>query len=246
VTSARVRSNITAIKSVPWNGWNALLVFLVPWIVLPLAVSVALSVIAPHEPAVNQFVQGLANNAPGPSFALDLLDAAGSFAFIGYYLRKHHVGLKELGMRPFSLGRAILLIGGIFVAFGLLVTAAYTLISWLYPSFNAGQAQTNQFIQVHSSISLWALVIIPPFVEESTFRGFMFPAFAKRFGIVGGALLTSFLFGFAHLQPNISVYTFILSLLLCFLYTRLGSIIPGIAVHMLNNYVAYMAIQHTK
>ena len=245
MASERVQANVAAIKSVPWNGWQALLVFLLPWIVLPIAVLFGLSTIAPHWSAVNNFLSGLDNNAPGPNFILVIIDAIGSFAFIGYYLRKNHVGLGALGIRRFSIWRALLLLVGLLVLFGLLVTAAYWLVTALDPHFNANQAQTNQFTQTTSSLSLWALVIIPPFVEETTFRGFMFPAFAKKFGVVGGALLTSLLFGFAHLQANVSVYTFILSLLLCFLYTRLGSIIPGIALHMLNNYIAYMGL-HSK
>ncbi len=96
--------------------------------------------------------------------------------------------------------------------------------------------------KVPSLLSLWALVIIPPIIEEIVFRGFMFPAFAKRFGVVLGAVVSSLLFAVAHLQLNVSVYTFILGLLLCFLYVRLGSTIPGIGIHMLNNYLAYMAL----
>ena len=56
------------------------------------------------------------------------------------------------------------------------------------------------------------------------------------------AIFSGVLFGFAHLQPNVSIYTFILGLLLCAMYVRLGSIVPGIALHMLNNYFAYVAL----
>ena len=239
-----VQGNIARIRSVPWSGWNALVAFLVPWILLPLVALLVVAALAPHIPGLGWFEQAFTSANPDPraSFLLVLLDAAGSFAIIGYYLKKHHATIRDLGIRRFSVGRALLLLIVLLVAFSLLIGAVYALVALIDPSFNATQPQTNQFTSTNSSLSLWALVIIPPFVEESVFRGFMFPAFSKRYGVVIGAIATSVLFGFAHLQGNVSVYTFILSLILCFLYVRLGSIIPGIGLHMLNNYIAYIGL----
>ncbi len=87
-------------------------------------------------------------------------------------------------------------------------------------------------------------MLIPPIIEETVFRGFIFPAFSKRFGVIIGALLSSLLFGFAHLQYNVGVYTVVLGLLLCLLYIKLRSIVPGIFLHMLNNYLAFVALTH--
>ncbi len=230
---------------VPWNGRDALVVFLVPWVVLPLALILLLKGLSPYVPGVPQYLTALGNNDPGATFGLVIVDAIGSFGAIGYFLRKYHTGLATLGVRRFNLGKAILYLVGILAVFGFLVAAAYYAIQALDPHFNANQAQMNEFTDgTYSVINLLALVIIPPFVEETTFRGFMFPAFAKRWGVVVGAILTSILFGFAHLQANVSVYTFILSLLLCGLYMRTRSIVPGIALHMINNYIAYLGQLH--
>jgi membrane protease YdiL (CAAX protease family) len=70
----------------------------------------------------------------------------------------------------------------------------------------------------------------------------MFPALADRLGPVIGAIITSLLFGLAHFQLNVSVYTVVLSLLLCMMYWRLRSIWPGIAFHMLNNYLVFLTL----
>ena len=91
---------------------------------------------------------------------------------------------------------------------------------------------------------LVALVLLRPVVEETVFRGFIFPALSKRWGVVMGALGSSILFGIAHLQYNVSLYTIVLGLLLCFMYARLRSIWPGMVLHMLNNYLAYVALFH--
>ncbi len=120
------------------------------------------------------------------------------------------------------------------------------IISMLIPGFNAAQPQVNEFTQATTPasqrLSLIALVILPPMVEETVFRGFIFPALSKKKGAIVGAILTSLLFGIAHLQYNVSLYTIVLSLILCFMYYRLRSIWPGIFLHMINNYIAYMAI----
>jgi hypothetical protein len=187
---------------------------------------IILAILVPFVPALRPFVNGLLNGDVQASFALVILDAIGSYATIAFYLQKYHVSWRELGFRRFSLLRATILIIGIFVLFALSIGIIYALIQTLYPSFNAEQPQTNEFTNAPTSAhwySLLALVIIPPLVEEPVFRGFIFPAFSRRFGVLAGAIISSVLFGFAHLQANVGVYTFVLGLLLCFLYARLGS-----------------------
>jgi membrane protease YdiL (CAAX protease family) len=82
-------------------------------------------------------------------------------------------------------------------------------------------------------------VLLPPIIEETIFRGFIFPAISTRTGVIWGAILSSLLFGAFHGQANVFVYTAILGLLLCFMYVRTKSIIPGMVLHMLNNFLAF-------
>jgi hypothetical protein len=136
-------------------------------------------------------------------------------------------------------------LAAILVIFIALSNLVLILVSVLVPSFNANQAQTNEFTGSagsHQSLALIALVLLPPILEETIFRGFLFPALAKKWGVGWGAIISSAIFGIAHAQANISIYTFVLGLLLCFMYVRLKSIFPGMAVHMLNNYLAYIAL----
>jgi membrane protease YdiL (CAAX protease family) len=51
----------------------------------------------------------------------------------------------------------------------------------------------------NSAILLMAMaVLIAPLVEETVFRGYLYPLFAKSFGVVPGVLLTGVLFGLMH------------------------------------------------
>jgi membrane protease YdiL (CAAX protease family) len=50
-----------------------------------------------------------------------------------------------------------------------------------------------------SAILLMAMaVLVAPLVEETVFRGYLYPLFAKSFGIIPGILLTGVLFGLMH------------------------------------------------
>lgn len=232
-----------AIRSVPWTPGQALLLFLMPWVLLPLAFMIGVEVASYYLPFLQSFKQSLISGEPEAAFVVVLIDLIGSIAIIGYLMRKHHVGLSSIGIRRFSLVRTIMYIILLVLSFGFLVAAASFLVELIYPAFDPAEEQSNEFISSPTSLSLWALVVIPPIIEETVFRGFVFPAFAKRYGIVFGAIISSLLFAVAHWQLNVGIYTFVLGLLLCFLYVRLGSIIPGIGLHMLNNYIAYMALQ---
>ena len=180
------------------------------------------------------------------SRARRLANALAGLGVIWLILRKYKVGWDSIGLRKFNVLKSSALIIAMFVAFVALAYAALIITKILLPGFDPNQAQVNEFTSAITGnariISFFALVVIPPIVEEILFRGFMFPAFAGKVGIFFGALFSSMLFGIAHLQANVGVYTIVLGLLLCYMYKRTGSIIPGMVLHMINNYVAFAAL----
>jgi membrane protease YdiL (CAAX protease family) len=70
----------------------------------------------------------------------------------------------------------------------------------------SSQVQTNDKMPIEevlknrsSAMLLMAMaVFVAPLVEETVFRGYLYPLFAKSFGIVPGILLTGVLFGLMH------------------------------------------------
>lgn len=244
------RRQLPAHLQVPWGIGQALVVFLGAWVVLTILVIIEVRLLAPYVPFINTFLEQLRAGQLQATFELDLANAVGGLLLVWYYLRQHGVGWRSVGWRGFSIFKALGYFAAVFLVFVIAINVVLALIAALDPSFNANQAQSNDFTGTnalnHPTIAIIALVIVPPILEETVFRGFMFPAFAKRFGTVWGAVLSSILFGLAHLQANVSVYTFLLGLLLCFMYTKLRSVFPGMALHMLNNYLAYIAITSAK
>ncbi len=176
-----------------------------------------------------------------------VLDAVLLAGFIRYMLKRRGAGWSTLGFRQFSWRKALLYLVVALVVFTLSIGLLITLIDMLVPGFDAEQPQTNAFTEQISTrplLTLFALVLLPPVIEEMVFRGFIFPGLSMRFGVKAAAVLSSVLFAIAHFQANVGIYTFILGLILCLLYVRFRSIIPGIGLHMVNNLIAYLALGH--
>jgi membrane protease YdiL (CAAX protease family) len=233
-------------ESVPWRGRDAVAVFLLAWLGVPFVTVIALGQLDTVWPKAGDWLESLSRGDITASFWLLLASAAAAISLVAYYLKRYQVGWRDLGLKKFDVGRAILYIVGGIVASMAVVAAAFVAVQWLFPAFNPDQEQVNEFTKASTPgavrLSFVALVVFPAFLEELVFRGFMFPAFAKRLGVVGGAVGSSLLFGVAHWQANIVVYTVVLGLILCFLYRKLGSIWPGVALHMINNWLAFAAI----
>lgn len=230
---------------VPWNVKDTLIVFGAAWLGLPIVLTLLLSQLTAYQP-IGAFMDAYARGDILANFVLALADGFASLILIRYYLRRYQTSWRALGLRRFNIIQAV---GWIFLALVIFAGAlalAFWLTQLIYPTFNPEQGQDNQFTNPDTvlaiRISFLALVIVPPIVEEVIFRGFIFAGMAGRMGVVPGAVISSLLFGAAHWQANISIYTFVLGLLLCLLYRRAGSIWPGVLLHGVNNYLAFMEI----
>ena len=136
-----------------------------------------------------------------------------------------------------------LLIGGYAII--LLHNALLTLLG----VHTQGQEITQLFGTLKSPFWFFIVgAILAPLVEEMFFRGFLFQGFRARYGWVTGLLLSSAIFGLAHLDPVALIPTFILGCVLAYLYHRSNSIWPSVTVHVLVNCVgllsAYLITQY--
>jgi membrane protease YdiL (CAAX protease family) len=164
-------------------------------------------------------------------------------------MKRYGVGLSAIGWRRVDLQRSVLYTLGILVAFELGASLILGIVSLLAPALGINQIQHAFNIgasPLDRAMTFVALVVLPSILEEMVFRGFVFPALAKHWGVVWGAVISSAIFGLAHAQLTLGIYTFVLGFLLCFMYVRLKSIMPGMAMHMVNNLVAFMALAHVK
>jgi membrane protease YdiL (CAAX protease family) len=92
------------------------------------------------------------------------------------------------------------------------------------------------------------IVLAAPISEEIFFRGFVFGGFRNRMHWLAAAVLSAVIFGAFHYTGASSLAVLpqlaVLGFGLAWLYQRTGSIYPTMALHILNNTIAFIVIVH--
>jgi membrane protease YdiL (CAAX protease family) len=95
------------------------------------------------------------------------------------------------------------------------------------------------------ALSAVLVCVLAPLVEEFFFRGFFFRALFNWKGLWPAAIITGAVFGAIHLgssPPGALVPLAVLGFGFCLLYWRTRSLYPCIAVHAINNAIAFGAL----
>lgn len=193
------------------------------------------------------------NNAVSSQFCYVLLAEALTIAAIVWFVRRYKTPLAIIGLKRPQLRDPLVAIPAYIVYF-LAFALAVALIANFVPGINVDQQQQIGFNNVHGGLALTltfiSLVILPPLAEEIVMRGFIFTSLRKYFRFAGATLITSLIFAAAHLPEGgdagplyiAAVDTFLLSLTLCFLREKTGSLWAGITLHALKNGIAYVSL----
>lgn len=152
--------------------------------------------------------------------------------------------LRTLGLHRLlkwsDIGLALL---GIVIAFAgsiLILTLASHFMSWvdLDETQNLGVTLFNSGFEL--ALAFVVFVIIGPIAEEVIFRGFLYGKLREKgipFWLT--TLVVSALFAIAHWQWNVALDVFFLSVVMCFMREKTGSIWAAIFMHMIKNGVAF-------
>jgi membrane protease YdiL (CAAX protease family) len=145
-----------------------------------------------------------------------------------------------LGLRGARVGSSVGYVVVGYVAF-LAVSAAWT------SALSIGDRE-NIPVQLGTRDSALALIgsgllvgAVAPIAEELFFRGFLFGAL-RRYGFPLAALVSGLAFGGAHVASAPVGYLLplaVLGVILCAIYERTGSLYPCMALHCVNNSVAF-------
>ena len=140
-----------------------------------------------------------------------------------------HIGFGKFDWSTMGIGCGMLLGGyGVILVHNLIITALGV--------DTQGQAIFDIFSSLDSPVWLiLAAVIVAPLVEEIFFRGFLFQGFRKKYGWVSAMLLSSAIFAAAHLDLASLIPTFVLGIVLTYVYHRSNSVWPGVILHFLIN-----------
>jgi membrane protease YdiL (CAAX protease family) len=104
----------------------------------------------------------------------------------------------------------------------------------------------------NSAILLMSMaVLVAPLVEETVFRGYLYPLFAKSFGIVPGVLLTGILFGLMHGYQlgwtwGVVIMLVLVGITFTFARARTGTVLASFLLHLgYNSMIALAAVIQT-
>lgn len=164
-------------------------------------------------------------------------------------LKRRQANFVTLGvgkLRPSHVGYAV----GAFVVYMALYLVILVISAALVPGLDVEQKQELGFNMAARGKDLLpifvSLVILPPLVEELVARGFLFGGLRSTLAFWPATLITSLLFAAAHLGASsegllwvAGIDTFVLSVVLCYLRERTGSLWPCIGLHAIKNGLAF-------
>ncbi|HZP55345.1 MAG TPA: CPBP family intramembrane glutamic endopeptidase [Candidatus Saccharimonadales bacterium] len=238
----------------PWQViLVALAIFLFCQFVAAFVLALAEGIIHPHQSVAN----ALDNSAPVQFFYVLL--AEGLAAALTIYIVKKVRGLRlatiGLGRRPMwsDIGNA----AGGAIAFYLILVVASFVVNIFAPDINTKETQNVGFNTLNTSLdqilAFSALVFLPPIGEEVLMRGYLYSGLRARWRFIPAMLVTSLLFGVAHLWSGASgeilwiagIDTFLLSLVLVYMREKTGALYAGMMIHALNNMIAFFVQFHS-
>jgi uncharacterized protein len=190
----------------------------------------------------------LDTDSPGFQFGGTLAqDAFFALAAIALASRVAKPRAWQFGLRGAPVGLAAREAGKALLAFYLFALAYSKL---LHPH---GQQDVAKDLGVSNGgidlvLAAVLVIVIAPIAEEFFFRGFFYAGLRSRFSMLPAAAIDGLVFGAIHytgpktlsLLPVLMVFGFIL----CVVYERTGSLLVTIALHSLNNAIAWGSSVH--
>ena len=234
-----------------WSGFTAVVVALVVYLVALYSGGLLISVYAGLRHWSAAYADNWLNTSITAQFFYVLLDEAITVLLLWCFIRirKYQGVLRALGLTKPKPGDLLYVFGGVMAYFTFYIITINLAASLTHINVNQQQDVGFQTVATHRDLVLafLSLVILPPLVEETIFRGFLFNGLRRHMRFVGAAILTSLLFAAPHLLESDSggllwtagIDTCVLSLVLCFVREKTGRIWAGMGIHALKNLAAF-------
>ena len=95
---------------------------------------------------------------------------------------------------------------------------------------------------ISGNILIVVTAVVAPFCEEIYFRGFLYQAFKKNFGVTLGIFLSSLLFSLAHLELYSFLPILIIGWILAYVFEKTKSIFTAIFLHAAYNLILILLL----
>ncbi|MGM0366868.1 MAG: CPBP family intramembrane glutamic endopeptidase [Actinomycetota bacterium] len=162
--------------------------------------------------------------------------------FFAIYWRKSTP--RDLGLRYYSILKTLW--------YTFLSLIVIFVLSFLYVfamnSFFGIEAPTSKVEElvmegnISTNILLVVVVLVAPFAEEVFFRGYLYSAFKKAWGINAGLFLSSMLFAMAHMEVYSFVPIFVIGWVLAYIFEKTRSLFPIIFLHAVYNLILILLL----
>ncbi|MEI6751153.1 MAG: CPBP family intramembrane glutamic endopeptidase [Candidatus Saccharibacteria bacterium] len=172
---------------------------------------------------------------------------------IWLFLRHRKARASMIGIkRPHWVDVAYALSG--FFVYMLVYLVLFNIVTAIIPSLDTNQKQELGYDTYTSGLALAgifvSLVVLPPLVEETLFRGFLYSGLRSKIPKIAAAIVTSIIFAVMHLQFGsgnallwvAALDTFVLSMVLVYLRDKTDSLWASIGLHMIKNLLAFFSI----
>ncbi len=157
--------------------------------------------------------------------------------FFALFLRKS--SFKDLGLRYYSIWKTIwytfLSLMAIFAVSFLYVFLMNSLFGIEAPSSAVDKLIMEG--EVSTNILLVVVVLVAPIAEEIFFRGYLYSAFKKAWGVNAGLFLSSLLFAMAHMELYSFIPIFLIGWILAYIFEKTKSLFPIIFLHAVYNLI---------
>ncbi|MBI4226931.1 MAG: CPBP family intramembrane metalloprotease [Candidatus Omnitrophica bacterium] len=225
------------VAAVPWGVWDLIAVF--AWLVCgmqAIALGLGLAFRAWHLAPPDRYLAAMVQTM--------IMDGLALVVVALVIVRRHRASVKMLGLQPRAAGRQMLIgLRGYLLWLPLFVaTVAGVMVVSRWWSVTP-EPQTVVVMLLQESrprllLLLMAMVaIVGPLAEEIVFRGVVYAALRRRWGVRWGVLGSAALFAGLHLDPIAFAPIFVMGGLLGWLYEQTGSLIPSMTVHFVHNSV---------
>jgi membrane protease YdiL (CAAX protease family) len=162
---------------------------------------------------------------------------------VPWLIKRRTTTRSELGLQRLPSWLDIGLAPAGFIVYFIISAILITIFAALIPGIDIEQVQQNGFENIGQRyeyiLAFATLVVVAPLAEEILFRGYLYGKVRTKIPIWAAALLVSLIFAVVHMQWNVGIDVFALSIVLCALREITGSIWSGVLLHMLKNGVAF-------
>lgn len=228
------------ITNVPWSIRDALLgvVLLIPVSMVFVAVFL-----------LSGYLLGFLMGTGAPGF-LNVIALGGATFVTGIGLawllgvKRRGGSLANLGLKDFKVWADIPLafLGEIIIFIGL---ATYSVVLFKVSGARVPEQPIDQLFGKSLTgflLAVFFVAILAPIGEEIFFRGFVYTALRKQWGVPLAMVASSGLFAVFHIVPLLYPPMFIIGMVLVVLFEQRRSLAPNILLHALNNFLALLAV----